>query len=110
MKGDGAAVEALARAAAQTGKLSEDGWSAALFALQQSGRFKAGLELAEPALREHPGSALLLNTRGVARQLSGGFASRPMALENSMMSAFVASASNRGMNIPSSWRAMTPAM
>ena len=71
MKGDGTAGEALARAAAQTGKLSADGWSAVLFALQESGRLKAGLELAEAALREQPGSAQLLNTRGVVKQLSG---------------------------------------
>lgn len=74
MKGEGDPAETLARAAAQAGKLSEDGWSAALFALQESGRLKAGLELAEAALREHPGSAQLLNTRGVIKQLSGNAA------------------------------------
>ena len=71
VKGDGASAEILARAAAQAGGLSEDAWSAALFALQESGRLEAGLELAGAALREHPGSAQLLNTRGVVKQLSG---------------------------------------
>lgn len=71
MKGDGASAEVLARAAAQAGGLGEDAWSAALFALQESGRLKAGLELAGAALREHPGSAQLLNTRGALKQLSG---------------------------------------
>lgn len=74
MKGEGEKAEELARAAARAGKLDEDGWSAALFALQESGRLKAGLELAEAALREHPGSAQLLNTRGVLKQLSGNAA------------------------------------
>lgn len=71
LKGDGEAAEKLARAAAQAGGLSEAGWSAALFALQRSERHQAQLELAEASLREHPGSAQLLNNRGVARHLTG---------------------------------------
>ncbi len=70
-KGDFPAAETLARAAARAGKLTETGWSAALFALQSAGRHKAGLETAELALSEHPGSAQLLNDRGVEKLLSG---------------------------------------
>lgn len=69
LKGGGEEAEKLARAAARG--LSEAGWSTALFALQRSGRHKAQLELAEAALLEHPGSAQLLNNRGVAKHLSG---------------------------------------
>lgn len=71
LKGGGEEAEKLARAAALAGGLGEAGWSKALFALQRAGRHKAQLELADLALRAHPGSAQLLNNRGVARHLLG---------------------------------------
>lgn len=71
LKGGGEEAEKLARAAALTGGLDEAGWSVALFALQRAGRYKAQLELAELALRAHPGSAQLFNNRGVAKHLVG---------------------------------------
>lgn len=61
----------LARAAALTNKLDKNGWSLALLAAQEAGDYKTGLEIAGLALRQNPGSSLLLNDRGVLRSLSG---------------------------------------
>ena len=71
LKGDGATAESLARAAARAGGLTELGWNTAMLALQESKRYQAELELAELALREHPGSAQLMNNRGVTKHLAG---------------------------------------
>ena len=61
----------LALAAARTNKLDKNGWSLALLAAQEAGDYKAGLEIAGLALRQNPGSSLLLNDRGVLLSLSG---------------------------------------
>ncbi len=70
-KGGKKEAVALARAAALTNKLDKNGWSLALLAAQEAGDYKTGLEIAGLALRENPGSSLLLNDRGVLRSLSG---------------------------------------
>ena len=80
-KGDPAVAATLARAAAKAGKLGELGWNTAMLALQESGNYKAELELAELALREHPDSSQLMNNRGVTRHLSGDAAGARLDFE-----------------------------
>ena len=70
-RGDGPAAVRLARAAAAAGGMGEQGWAETLHALQEAKAYSEGLAAASLALREHPGSSMLLNNRGVLRSLSG---------------------------------------